>query len=176
MAIGFVVGAVVSGGLKVYRNHKSGKEWYDGLAISVLAGGVGGAISCITIPGVSNWVCAAIFGGVGNLTAQVILGEIDSLEDIVSSITVGAIAGLIGEASSQVLIKGVTKYFNSLTKSAQKKFLSGIGQITNRQLTEIRRIVANGLTPKILSDLVEKYGYNVLVSAFVSSTPTSVAN
>ena len=173
MAIGFGVGALISGAVKLYQNHKLGKKWYDGLAISMLAGGVGGAISCVSIPGVSSWVCAAVFGAAGNVATKLILGEIKSIGDLTSAIAVGASAGLLGKAASELLIKGVTNYFGSLTKANQKAFLSRIGQITNRQLSAIRQQIKQGLTPEILKELVEKYGYDVLVSAFVSSTASS---
>ena len=174
MAIGFAVGALVSGVAKVYQNYKSGQKWWKGLAISMLAGGVGGAISCISIPGVSTWVCAAVFGAAGNLTTKLILGEIKSIGDLTSALAAGAVAGLLGNASAKLLSKGVTKYFGTLTKAKQKAFLSNVGKITNRELTAIRREVAKGLTPKILDKLVKKYGYDVLVSAFVSSSATSI--
>ena len=173
MAIGFGVGALISGAVRLYQNHKLGKKWYDGLAISMLAGGVGGAISCVSIPGVSSWVCAAVFGAAGNVATKLILGEIKSIGDLTSAIAVGASAGLLGKAASELLIKGVTNYFGSLTKANQKAFLSRIGQITNRQLSAIRQQIKQGLTPEILKELVEKYGYDVLVSAFVSSTASS---
>ena len=173
MAIGFGVGALISGAIKLLQKHKNGKNWYDGLAISMLAGGVGGAISCISIPGISSWVYASVFGAAGNVATKVILGEIKSIGDLASAITVGATAGLLGNAASKVLIKGITKYFDSLTKSGQKAFLSRIGQITNRQLTAIRQEIKKGLTPAILDKLVKKYGYDVVVSAFVSSTASS---
>lgn len=174
MAIGFAVGAFVSGAVKVYQNKKSGQKWWKGLAISMLAGGVGGAISCISIPGVSTWVCASVFGAAGNLTTKLILGEIKSISDLTSALAAGAVAGLLGNASAQLLSKGVTKYFGTLTRAKQKAFLSRIGKITNRELTAIRREVAKGLTPKILDQLIKKYGYDVLVSAFVSSSATSI--
>lgn len=173
MAIGFGVGALITGGIKLYQNYRSGQKWYKGLAISMLAGGVGGAISCISIPGVSTWVCAAVFGAAGNVATKVILGEIKSIGDLTSAITVGAGAGLLGNAASKLMIKGVTKYFGSLTRSGQKAFLSRVGQITNRQLTAIRKEIGRGLTPALLDKLVKKYGYDVLVSAFVSSTASS---
>ena len=174
MAIGFGVGALVSGIAKACQNYQSGQKWWKGLAISMLAGGIGGAISCISIPGVSTWVCAAVFGAAGNLTTKLVLGEINSIGDLTSALAAGAIAGLLGNASAQLLSKGVTKYFGSLTRAKQKAFLSNIGKITNRQLTAIRREVSKGLTPEILDKLVKKYGYDVLVSAFVSSTATSI--
>ena len=174
IAIGFGVGAFISGVVKAYSNYKNGKNWYDGLAISMLAGGVGGAISCIAIPGVSSWVCAAVFGGAGNVATNVILGEIKTLGDLTSAITIGAGAGLLGNAAAKLLIKGVTKYFGSLSRAKQTKFLSSIGRITSSQFREIRRQIYNGVTPAALDRLVKKYGYDVLVSAFVSSTATSV--
>ena len=153
MAIGAGVGALISGAVKAYQNYKSGQKWYKGMAISMLAGGIGGAISCISIPGVSSWVCAAVFGAAGNLTTKVILGEIKSIGDLTSAIAVGAGAGLLGNAASKVLIKGVTKYFGTLTKAKQKAFLSRIGRITNAQLRAIRQQVSKGLTPPVLEQL-----------------------
>ena len=173
MAIGAVVGALISGAVKAYQNYKFGQKWYKGLAISMLAGGVGGTVSCISIPGVSSWLCAAVFGAAGNLTTKVILGEIKSIGDLTSAITVGIGAGLLGNAAAKVLIKGVTKYFGTLTKKSQKAFLSRIGKITNAQLRAIRQQISKRLTPTVLEDLVKKYGYDVLVSAFVSSTAAS---
>ncbi len=170
LAIGFGVGSLISGVAKIYKNYKSGRKWYKGLAISMLAGGVGGAISCITIPGVSSWVCASVFGGTGNVATQLILGEIKTIGDLTSAISVGVSAGLIGDASAKLLIKGVTKHFNSLTKSAQKRFLKSVGKITNRQLTAIRQQAKKGLTPAILDKLVKKYGYDIVVSSWVSSS------
>ena len=141
----------------------------------MLAGGVGGAISCLSIPGVSSWVCAAVFGAAGNVATKVILGEIKTIRDLTSAIMVGAAAGLLGNASAKLLTKGVTKYFGSLTRAKQKVFLSRIGRITNAQLKAIRQQMKAGLTPSLLNKLVKKYGYDVLVSAWVSSTATSVA-
>lgn len=94
--------------------------------------------------------------------------------DLTSAITVGAGAGLLGNSASKILIKGVTKYFGTLTKASQKAFLRRIGQITNAQLRAIRQQVSKGLTPTSLEQLVKKYGYDVLVSAFVSSVAASV--
>lgn len=174
MAIGAGVGALVSGVFKIYQNYKGGKNWYDGLAISMLAGGAGGAISCITIPGVSSWVCAAIFGGTGNAVTQVILGEIRTIGDLTSAIMAGVTAGLLGNAAAKVLIKGVTKYFGKLSWGKQMNFLKQVGRIYSSQLRAIRREIHKGLTPRILEKLVQKYGYDVIVSAFVSSTATSI--
>ena len=174
MAIGFVVGAAISGIAKVAKNYKTGNKWWDGLAISMLAGGIGGAISCVTVPGWGSWACASVFGATGNLVTKVILGEIKSIGDVVSAVFAGAAAGLLGNASAKLLTKGITKYFSTLTKAKQKAFLSRVGQITNAALKEIRREVSKGLTPKILEKLIRKYGYDVLVSAFVSSTATSI--
>ena len=175
MAVGFAVGSLISGVTKLIQNYKSGQKWYKGLAISMLAGGVGGAISCISIPGVSSWVCAAVFGAAGNLTTKVILGEIKTLNDLISAVMVGAAAGLLGNASAKLLTKGVTKHFGSLTKAKQKAFLSRIGRITNAQLNAIRQQIKNGLTPQLLDTLVKKYGYDVVISTWVSSTATSFA-
>ena len=173
LLIGFAVGAVLSGGFTIYNNVKNDRDWYDGLAISMLAGGVGGAISCITIPGVSNFVSAAVFGAAGNLTAEVILGDIQSIEDVADALFLGAVTGLIGNEAAELLTNVVTEYFASLTKAAQKDFLQSVGQITNRELTAIRQTISKGLTPDILIELIEKYGYSTLVSAFVSSTSAS---
>ena len=48
--------------------------------------------------------------------------------------------------------------------------LEKIGEISNRDLREIRQAVSKGLTVEKLEQLVQKYGYDVVVSAFVSST------
>ena len=140
----------------------------------MLAGGVGGAISCISIPGVSNFVCAAVFGAAGNVATQLILGDIQTIDDLNDAIFCGASAGLLGAAAAELVSKGVTEYFRSLSKASQKEFLSSIGKITNRELSAIRQVLKRGLTPQILKDLVSKYGYDVIVSAIVSSTATSV--
>ncbi len=178
LLIGLVVGAVVSGIFTIINNKTSGKKWYDGLAISMLAGGIGGAISCITIPGVSTWVCAAIFGATGNLTTKVILGEIKTLEDVADAILQGAIAGIIGNAAAKCLNKFVAAKFAKATKAEQKAFLSKIGIITNRELTAIRQAIKNSGGIKAIEESIEKvldkYGYPVVVSAFVSSTATSI--
>ena len=170
MAIGFAVGALISGVIKLYNNRKRGKPWYSGLAISMLAGGVGGAIAVIPIPGINAWAAAAITGAAGNLVYKLILGQVKSIKDLVVAIGVGATAGILGKAAGDLLTKGVSKYFGSLTRAGQKSFLSHIGRITNRQLTVIRQAFKKGLTPKILTDLVKKYGWDVVVSSVVSST------
>lgn len=178
LLIGFAVGAVISGVSTIVKNKKKGKKWYDGLAISMLAGGVGGAISCITIPGVSTWVCAAVFGALGNLTTQVILGEIKSLSDVTSAILAGAAAGLLGNAAAKALNKFVSARFVKWTKSQQKNFLGKIGMITNRTLRDIRQAIKKNGGYKVIENAVSKvldrYGYPTVVSAFVSSTATSV--
>ena len=175
LLIGAIVGAAISGVSKVISNKKAGKKWYEDLAISMLAGGIGGAIACISIPGISSWVCATVFGATGNLFAKLILGEINSIQDLSSAILAGAVAGIIGNASAKLLSKCVTKHFSSLTKTNQKKFLSSIGRITNRQLHEIRNQANRKLTQELIDKLVKKYGYDVLVSAWVSSTITELA-
>ncbi len=48
--------------------------------------------------------------------------------------------------------------------------LSNIGNITNRELTAIRQAFKYGITVDKLIKLMEKYGYDVVLSAFVSST------
>ena len=144
----------------------------------MLAGGVGGAISCITIPGVSTWVCAAVFGASGNLTTQVILGEIKSLSDVTSAILAGATAGLLGNAAAKALNKFVSARFVQWTKSQQKNFLGKIGKITNGTLRDIRQAIKKNGGYKVIENAVSKvldrYGYPTVVSAFVSSTATSV--
>ena len=144
----------------------------------MLAGGVGGAISCISIPGVSTWVCAAIFGAAGNLTTKVILGEIKSIKDVTSAIQQGAVAGLLGNAAAKYLNKIVSANFAKWTKAKQKSFLSEIGKITNRQLSAIRQSIKNSGSAKVveksIEKVIEKYGYAVTVSAFISSTATAI--
>ena len=178
LLIGFVVGAAISGISKVISNRKKGKLWYDGLAISMLAGGVGGAISCITIPGVSSWVCAAVFGASGNLVTKVILGEIKTLKDVTDAMLQGAIAGLLGNAAAKILNKYISAKFARWTKSQQKDFLGRIGKITNKTLKAIRKqIKSTGSTKAIeksIQAVLDKYGYPLVVSAFVSSIATSV--
>ena len=178
LLIGFVVGAVVSGVAKVYSNKKTGKKWYDGLAITMLAGGVGGAISCISIPGVSTWTCAAIFGATGNLVTKVILGEIKSINDVVSAVLAGAAAGLLGNAAAKALNKLVTAKFAKWPKYKQKDFLSKIGKITNKELKKIRNTIRKTGSAKSIEQsiqkVLDKYGAATLVSAFVSSTATSI--
>ena len=173
LAIGFAVGALISGVVKAVDNYQNDRPWYDGLAISVLAGGIGGAISCVPIPGVRSFVSAMITGAAGNIITQLIMGKIRTIDDLICAIRAGAVAGLLGEGASKLLSYGVTKYFGSLTKLGQKRFLSRIGKITNRQLTQIRQQIKRGLTPAKLERLIKRYGWDVLVSAFVSSTATS---
>ena len=178
LIVGFAIGAIVSGIATVISNKKKGKNWYDGLAISMLAGGVGGAISFISIPGVSTWVCAAVFGAAGNLTTKVILGEIKSIKDVIDAILQGAIAGLIGNAAAKCLNKIVSARFAKWPKAKQKSFLSSIGKITNRQLRAIRQAIKNSGSTKVIEKsiekVIEKYGYALAVSAFISSTTTSI--
>ncbi len=140
----------------------------------MLAGGASGAISCITIPGVRSLVNAVIFGAAGDFVGSVILGEIKSINDLCHALGEGAFAGFLGYGASKVLVKGVTTYFKGLSKMAQRSFLRKIGKITGSEFRAIRREVANGLTPSILKKLVAKYGYDTIVSAFVSSTTTSI--
>jgi RHS repeat-associated protein len=178
LLIGFAVGAIISGAAKVISNRKKGKPWYSGLAITMIAGGVGGAISCISIPGVSSWVCAAVFGAAGNLVTKVILGEIKSLKDVTSAILAGAAAGLLGNAAAKILNKFISASFAKWTKAQQKNFLGKIGRITNRQIKTIRSAIkktgGTKVIEKSITKVLDKYGYPTVVSAFVSSTATSV--
>ena len=177
-AIGFGVGVLISGCYRLYQNYRTGTKWYNGLAISMLAGGIGGAISCISIPGVSSWVCATVFGAAGNVVTKVILGEIKTIKDLSSAILQGAAAGLLGNAAAKCLNKIVATKFATWNKSTQKKFLSKIGKITNRTLREIRQMIKNSGSTKVIEKsiykIIDKYGYAALVSAFVSSVATSV--
>ncbi|MEA4833249.1 MAG: hypothetical protein VB118_11630 [Oscillospiraceae bacterium] len=66
------------------------------------------------------------------------------------------------------------KYFSGLTKAGQKIFLSGLGKITNRNLAAIRKVIAAGGKAAQIDELIAKYGYAIVFSAFVSSTTTEV--
>lgn len=178
MAIGFGVGVLISGCSKLYQNYRLGNRWYNGLAISMLAGGIGGAISCVTIPGVSSWVCATVFGATGNVVTKVILVEIKSISSLKSAVLQGAASGLLGNAAAKCLNKIVAAKFATWSKSTQKSFLSKIGRITNRTLKDIRQMIKNSGSTKVIEKsiykVIDKYGYAALVSAFVSSAFTSI--
>lgn len=56
-----------------------------------------------------------------------------------------------------------------INKKTSKSVFIKYWKITNAQLREIRKEVASGVTPKVLESSTEKYGYDVIVSAFMSS-------
>ncbi|ALP94100.1 Wall-associated protein precursor [Intestinimonas butyriciproducens] len=170
IAIGAGIGALVSGGLQIFKNIKSGETWTKGLGKALLAGGVSGAISVIPIPGVNAWVVVTVTGAAGNLTGQMIAGEVKSAKDVVSALGAGAAAGIIGKGSADLLSKEFQLYFQTLTRAQQKNILNNIGHITNRELTQIRQAFKQGISSTELDELVSRYGYDVIISAFVSST------
>ena len=172
LGIGALVGALFGGGAQVVHNIATGQKWSKDVFKAALGGGIGGAISVIPLSG--GWVSVAITGVMGNVVGQMISGKINSLSDVVSALTVGAASGIIGKYAGDLISKGFQSYFSTLTKANQKALLSNIGKITNRQLTEIRQAIQAGLNVEKLDELVKKYGYDVIISAFVSSAVTLI--
>ncbi len=170
LAIGAGIGALINGGAQVVRNIINNTPWYNNLGQTLLAGGASGAISVIPIPGINVWLSVAITGAAGNLVGEFILGDITSMNDVKSALGVGAAMGIIGQSSAEILSAGFEDYFKTLTKTKQKAILNNIGNITNRELTEIRQAFKVGITTSKLDELVKEYGYDVIISAFVSST------
>ena len=154
IAIGAGIGALVSGGLQIFKNIKSGETWTKGLGKALLAGGVSGAISVIPIPGVNAWVVVTVTGAAGNLTGQMIAGEVKSAKDVVSALGAGAAAGIIGKGSADLLSKECQLYFQTLTRAQQKNILNNIGHITNRELTQIRQAFKQGISSTELDELL----------------------
>lgn len=176
IAIGAGVGALVSAGFKIFENVVNGEKWTTGLGSALLSGAVSGAISFIPIPGASNFVQASVMGAAGNLVGQMIAGEINSGEDVVIAVGLGVSAGLLGEAIAESFTIRFKAHFAKLTRAEQKGMLSKIGKITNRELKEIRKALKNDLPVEKLDELISKYGYDKIVSAFVSSTTATVEN
>ncbi|MPM37340.1 hypothetical protein SDC9_83950 [bioreactor metagenome] len=174
MAIGAGVGALVSGGFQVARNFTNGKNWSDGLGKAMLSGAVSGAIATISIPSIGALGSAIITGAVGTLAGRAIVGDIKSIDDVVNALVVGAGAGALGYGASKVLSGLTQKYFAGLTKEGQKLFLSSINKITNRDLTAIRQTISAGGKAAQVDQLIEKYGYDVVIAAFVSGATTEV--
>lgn len=176
LLIGGGVGAIVSSGIQVLRNISNGEKWTNGIGKALLSGAISGAISVISIPGINAWVAVATTGTDGNIVGQLIAGEVHSANDVASALIAGAAAGIIGKGAADLFSKGFQSYFSTLTKARQKELLSNIGKITNRELTAIRKEINSGLTSKKLQALVERYGYDVIVSAFVSSTTATATS
>ena len=176
LVIGAGIGALVSGGATVIGNLRNGSDWHEGLGIALLGGAVSGLVSAIPIPGVNGFVATVISGAAGSFAGQLVVGEIKSIDDVASALFAGAVAGIIGEGTAKIISSGVKKYFGTLTKSQQKAFLSNIGNITNRTLREIRQQLKNGVTHEMVEELIEKYGYETVISAFVSSTSEEIMN
>ncbi len=61
-------------------------------------------------------------------------------------------------------------------KEQQKASLAQIGKRTNRELKSICAQLSDGLTPEILEELIDKYGYETIVSLVVSSTAAEATN
>ena len=170
IAIGAVVGALISGSAQIIKNVVAGEAWTDGLGRAMLAGAASGAISVLPIPGVGPWATVAITGAVGNLVGQLIVGEITSAYDVMTALAIGAVSGVIGKASADLLACKFQSYFGTLTKNQQKQFLSRIGKISNRELSSIRAALKHNIPVSELNKLIEKYGYDVIISAVVSAT------
>ena len=173
LAIGAGIGALVNGAIQIIDNVRNGETWTQGLGKALLSGAASGAISTIPIAGMNPLVTVAVTGAAGNLTGQLIAGEIKSVKDVVSALGVGAATGLVGKGAADLLSFGFQEYFKTLTKAQQKAILSSIGNISNRELTAIRQAFKSGMNCAKLNELVVKYGYDVVVSAFVSSTTAS---
>lgn len=175
MALGATVGALVSGGFQVAANLISGKKWSDGLGKAVLSGAVSGAISTIPIPGVGALGSAIISGAVGTFAGRAIVGDIKTIDDVINSLTTGAVTGAIGYGAAKALSGMLQNYFASLSKAGQKNFLSRITNISNRELTAIRKTIAAGGKSAQVEELIKKYGYDVVVAVFVSAASTEIA-
>ncbi|MEQ2455217.1 hypothetical protein [Flavonifractor hominis] len=108
-----------------------------------------GAISVIPIvnnsaPAVAKFAAASVIGALGNMAVQFIAVEINSERDVVEVITVGTAAGMLGEAAANVLIKAFQAHFATLTRTQQKSLLNHIWNITNHELTIIRKTIKMG--------------------------------
>lgn len=108
-----------------------------------------GAISVIPIvnnsaPAVAKFAVASVIGALGTMAGQFIAVEINSECDVVEAITVGAAAGILGEAAANVLIKAFQAHFATLTRTQQKSLLNHIWNITNHELTIIRKTIKMG--------------------------------
>ena len=123
---------------------------------------------------INAWVAVAITGATGNMVSQFISAEINDTDDVTSALLAGAAAGINGKGAAELLSAGFKTDFQSITKAEQKVLLGRLGQITNRELTAIRQALSKNITPVQLNELIEKYGYDVLVSAFVSSSSTEL--
>ena len=93
-------------------------------------------------------------GAAGNLTGQMIAGEVKSAKDVVSALGAGAAAGIIGKGSADLLSKEFQLYFQTLTRAQQKNILNNIGHITNRELTQIRQAFKQGIGSTELDELL----------------------
>ena len=169
IAIGAAIGALISGSTQIAKNVIAGESWTDGLGRVVLAGAASGAISVLPIPGVVPWATVAITGAVGNVVGQLIVGEISSAKDVLTALSIGAVSGVIGKGTADLLASNFQLYFGTLTKNQQKQLLTRVGKISNRELTSIRAALKHNITVSKLNDLLEKYGYDVVVSAVVSA-------
>ena len=176
LLVAAAVGAVFSGGFRIRRNMVEGSAWHTGVLRSMLGGGVAGAISVVPIPGVRKFAAATIMGATGNVAGQLVVGEINSVNDVVSALNAGAAAGILGHGAATLMGNAYRSYFKSLTRAQQRASLKRIGTITNRELTAIRQEINRGLTNARLEELVRRYGWEVVVSAVVSSTTTAAQN
>ena len=179
VGISATVGAAVGGGAQVVRNVATGNPWYHdmgGIFRAMLGGGVSGAISAVPIPKINSFVSVAVTSAAGSFVGNMIVGEINSAQDVAIALTAGAAMGMLGQGAASYMGARFKKHFSTLIKAEQKTMIGNIGNINNRQLTSIRQAIKRSGTHETLEALVERYGWSVVVSAFVAGVTTEAAN
>ncbi len=169
VAVGFAVGAVV-GGVSAALQGKNAK----GIMVAALGGGVAGAISVIPIPGLGAFGSAIIMGGIGNLTNNLIRGDVSNFSDVLTSLGCGAAASALGYGAGKGLIGIANKYWGGLSRAAQKQAITGLGKVSQKAVNIVLQQIKKGVTNNIYKQLVQRYGIDVVLSATVSAVGTEV--
>jgi RHS repeat-associated protein len=170
MAIGGGIGVA----FQIGNNLMSGNDWYQGVCTAMLAGCVSGALATVPIPGLNAVSSAIIMGGAGNVTGNIIRGDIDSFQDVIASFGVGAIAGGVGYGAGQGLIKIADKMWGELSRAARKQAITRLGNVSQKDVNIVLKEIRNGTTENIYRQLLKKYGADVMLAATVAAVGTEV--
>ena len=118
MAIGFGVGAVVGGGFEISKQAYNGGDWnwelsswnWGQIGLSVLGGGVAGAISSISLgTEFVGYLSVFALGGNGSVAGGLISGSVTDFQSAAIAFGIRAIANFLGKG----VTAGAQKALNS---------------------------------------------------------------
>ncbi len=175
IAIGFAVGWLGQYISDVITNISNGETGLQALTptssfTDYVASGVGGAIAAI--PGAGFWGSVAA-GAVGNAVTDWMKGNIGNVDDLMSSMSRGAIANGIGYGISQIAAACKVVRIKHMPRAAQKRYLTDKIFATPRAQANLnRQVFSNNAMSSNIKLLESKL---LIYRAGVYSTITSTS-